>query len=104
MVKVTKKKPNNSDGFKKNDVINCLSKIEDPRDSAKVIHPLPTILFISICAIFCGAEGWEDIVLWAESQKKFLSKYVDISKGIPSYSTIRRIFSIINPKSWAEGY
>lgn len=84
----------------KNNIIDCLSKIEDSRDPAKTIHPLPTILFISICAIFCSAEGWEDIVLWAESHKRFLSKYVDISKGIPSYSTIRRVFAVINPKNW----
>lgn len=102
MVKVDNKESNNKSEFTNNNVIDCLSKVEDPRDPAKVIHPLPTILFISICAIFCGAEGWEDIVSWAESQKKFLSKYVDISKGIPSYSTIRRIFSVINPKNWGE--
>jgi len=94
MIKIAKNKS------LQNNVIDCLSKIADHRDQNKIIHPLPTILFTSICAIFCGAEGWEDIVLWAESNKKFLSKYVDTSNGTPSYSTIRRLFAVISPKNW----
>ena len=84
------------------EVIQLLEKFDDPRDPKKVSHPLPTILFMSICAIFCGAEGWEDIVLWAEAQQDWLEKHIDLSKGIPSYSTIRRTFMIISPASWGS--
>ena len=82
------------------EVIELLKQFNDPRDPKKVSHPLPTILFMSICAIFCGAEGWEDIVLWSETHKDWLEKHVDFSRGIPSYSTIRRIFLIISPACW----
>lgn len=81
-------------------ITELLSQINDPRDPKKCFHPLPTILFMSICAIFCGAEGWEDIVLWSEAHKDWLEKHVDLSRGIPSYSTIRRIFMIISPAYW----
>ena len=83
-------------------VIDRLNQFNDPRDSKKVTHPLSTVLFISICAIFCGANGWEEIVLWAEIHEEWLSKYVDMSHGIPSYSTIRRIFMIVNPACWGQ--
>lgn len=83
-------------------VLELLNEFDDPRDPKKVTHPLPTILFISICAIFCGAEGWEDIVLWAQQRKDWLSKYVNVSEGIPSYSTIRRIFMIVSPHYWGK--
>lgn len=84
------------------DVLELLNRFDDPRDSKKVKHPLPTILFISICAIFCGAEGWEDIVMWAQIHKDWLSKYVDVSEDIPSYSTIRRIFMMVSPHAWGK--
>lgn len=84
------------------DVIDLLNEFDDPRDPEKVVHPLSTILFISICAIFCGAEGWEDIVLWAELQQDWLKKHVDLSKGLPSYSTIRRAFILISPICWGK--
>ena len=83
-------------------VLELLDQFDDPRAQNKVKHPLSTILFISICAIFCGAEGWEDMVLWAQIHRKWLSKYVDLSKGIPSYSTIRRVFMLISPHCWGQ--
>ena len=84
------------------EVLGLLSTIEDYRDPKKVTYPLSTILFMSICAIFCGTESWEDIVVFSESRKDWLSKYVDISKGIPCYSTFRRVFSVISPDVWSK--
>lgn len=83
-------------------VIHLLNQFEDPRDPKKVRHPLATVLFISICAIFCGAEGWEDIVSWAETHQDWLSEHVDMSEGVPSYSTIRRLFMIISPGCFGQ--
>lgn len=83
-------------------ILETLESFADPRDPKKIRHPLSTILFISICAIFCGAEGWEDIVIWGETHNGWLSKYVDVSNGIPSYSTVRRIFMIVAPTCWSQ--
>lgn len=66
------------------EVIELLSTIEDYRNPERIIYTLSTLLFMSICAIFCGAESWEDIVVFSESRKEWLSKYVNINKGIPS--------------------
>lgn len=82
-------------------VIDLLSTIEDPRVANKIIYPLPTLLFISICAIFCGAESWDDIVVFAESRREWLSKYVDLTERVPCYSTFRRLFSTISPSVWS---
>ncbi len=83
-------------------VIERLNEFTDPREEGKVHHPLATVLFMSICAIFCGAEGWEDIVLWGKIHKKWLAQHVDISNGIPSYSTIRRVFMIVAPHCFGQ--
>lgn len=63
------------------EVIDLLSTIDDLRVANKILYPLPTLLFISICAIFCGAESWDDIVVFAESRRDWLCNYVDLSKG-----------------------
>ena len=83
------------------EVLALLSTIEDPRDQDKILYPLPTLLFIAICAIFSGAESWDDIVVFAESRKQWLSKYIDIEHKIPCYSTFRRLFSVISPTVWS---
>jgi predicted transposase YbfD/YdcC len=83
-------------------VIDLLNQFKDPRDPKKISHPLATLLFIFICAIFSGAEGWEDMVLWGEANIDWLSKYVDMSNGMPSYSTLRRMFQLILPACWGN--
>ncbi len=35
--------------------------LKDPRQSAKISYPLFDVLFLAVCAIIAGAEGWEDI-------------------------------------------
>ena len=83
-------------------MIALLSQLEDPRETGKVQHPLSTIFFMSICAIFCGAETWEEIVCWADKHQNWLSHYVDMSHGVPSYSTIRRMFMLVSPDYWEK--
>ena len=83
------------------EVLSLLSTIEDPRDQKKIIYPLSTLLFMSICAIFCGAESWDDIAMFSQSRRDWLSKHIDLSKGIPYYSTFRRVFSVISPTVWS---
>jgi len=62
------------------DVIELLNEFNDPLDPKKTLHPLSTILFISICAIFGGVEGWGDIVLWEELHKDWLKNMLILAK------------------------
>ena len=84
------------------EVLAFLSTVEDLREQEKIIYPLSSLLFMSICAIFCGAESWDDMVAFAESRTDWLSKYINMSPGIPCYSTFRRVFSVIDPSSWSS--
>ena len=61
------------------ELLSFLSTVADPRDAEKIVYPLPFLLFISICAIFCGAESWDDMVVFTESRKEWLSKYIDMT-------------------------
>ena len=35
--------------------------IHDPRQHAKIYYPFYDVLFLTVCAVIGGAEGWEDI-------------------------------------------
>ncbi|MGB3766498.1 MAG: transposase family protein, partial [Phormidesmis sp.] len=35
--------------------------LEDPRTAYLIEHRLLDIVALTICAVVCGAEGWEDI-------------------------------------------
>ncbi|EGU46203.1 hypothetical protein VII00023_00815, partial [Vibrio ichthyoenteri ATCC 700023] len=79
------------------DIEDFLEHFSDPRDENKVIYPLSSLLFMSFCAVGSGAETWADIITWAETNEDWIAKHVNMSEGVPSYSTIRRLFILIKP-------
>ena len=77
------------------------SGISDPRaDNAR--HLLNEIFFISLCAVICGADSWEDIELYGKSKRTWLKGFLRLPHGIPSDDTYRRVFSAINPDEFAS--
>lgn len=83
-------------------LVEVLHDVEDPRQQGKVKHSLVNILFISICAVFNSADTWEDIHMYAKFRRKWLSTYIDMSTGIPSSDTFRRVFGLICPTQISE--
>lgn len=76
-----------------------LSSLEDPRKAGLVDHLLLDIVLITIMAMICGAEAWDEVHDWADSKKRMLRKMLDLPNGIPSADTFRRVFVRIKP--WA---
>jgi hypothetical protein len=61
-------------------------------------HPLTTILFITVVCSLCGADDWELIVVQARAMTLWLEKFVDVSNGIPSVRTFKRVFEALSPQ------
>ena len=40
------------------DLVDQLSRIEDPRSTKNKLYPLEEILVLCICAVVSGADGW----------------------------------------------
>jgi len=80
-------------------VLTMISEISDPRMKGKVHHPLSTIIFVALCGILCGCDSWDDIRDYCAVKKDWLSRYVNLTNGIPSSDTFRRVFTLLNPDS-----
>ncbi len=78
--------------------------VSDPRSERNKKHRLETIMFIAICGVSCGAETWVDLQRFGKMKKEWLSKYVDLSYGIPSHDTFGRVFSLLDPKGFQESF
>lgn len=77
-------------------IIRILNEVEDPRQrSCNFRHSIVTIIFISLLGVLCGAKDWEEIVQAAQGMIDWISKYVDVSSGIPSSKTLKRVMSVI---------
>lgn len=80
------------------------AKIEDPRVQRTKKHLLLDIILLSICAVICGADGWDAIRQWGTEKEAWLRTFLTLKNGIPSADTIRRVFEMIDPKAFAGAF
>lgn len=78
-------------------ILDLIQKIPDPRMAGKVTHPLGTILFVGLCGVLSGCESWSDIEDYCETKFEWLCQYVDLTHGVPSEWTFRRVFTLLDP-------
>jgi predicted transposase YbfD/YdcC len=77
-------------------LLHYLSIIPDFRQSWKAQYQLSYILFLVVCAVIFGSEGWDKIEDFGHSKLDFLHQYGNFSGGIPSHDTLARVTALIN--------
>ena len=78
------------------DFIERFSILPDFRVDRIKKHNLIDILFIGVCTVICGGEGFTDMEDFATAKEEWLRKYLELPGGIPSHDTFRRVFSILD--------
>ena len=82
----------------------CL-RIEDPRrQSGNIRHRLVDILIITLLAVICYAETWEEIEEYAQLKHYWLKKILDLDYGVPSADTYRRVLSRVSADALEQVY
>ncbi len=77
-------------------LLKCFSELNDNRHW-NIKHQLNDIIIISVCAVICGADGWNEIEEYGKAKESFLSQFLTLANGIPSNDTFRRVFSRLDP-------
>jgi predicted transposase YbfD/YdcC len=73
--------------------------LPDPRIERKKLHQLHNIIFITIAAVICGTNDWEDIEEYGQLNYEWLKTALELPNGTPSHDTFNRVFSLINPQA-----
>lgn len=91
-------------------LLDHFSALEDPRQSWRVLYPLPEILLLVLCATLAGMEDFVEIRLWGEERLEFLRRFLPYERGIPSHDTLGDVINALDPElfkacflSWVEG-
>jgi len=79
--------------------LSIFDNIEDSRMKGKCKYSTMTIVGIVFLALLHELDSWTEIEMFAKHRKDIVSKYVDISSGIPSHDTLKRVFSLINSET-----
>ncbi len=57
--------------------------VEDPRrQHPTTFHALEAILLITILGTICGAQNWVEIEQWGQTQKTWLSEFLELPHGM----------------------
>lgn len=67
-------------------------------------HSLDSILFISLCAVICGAEGWNEIEDYGNAKIDWLKKFLHLPNDITSHDTFNRVISALDPKELKDSF
>ncbi len=91
-------------------LLDHLAALDDPRQAAKVLYPLPEIMLLLLCATLAGADDFVEIQLWGEQNLAFLRRLRPYEHGIPSHDTLGEVIRALDPElfkacftSWAAG-
>ncbi len=80
------------------DLRTNLLDISDERHSSYTIYSIVDVLIITILAVLADCDEWTQIVMFTKKNYNWLNQFTNLSEGIPSKDTFKRIISIINSK------
>ena len=81
-------------------LLSYFDDLKDPRMERTQKHPMESLVFISVAAVACGADTWNEIQEWGEAKADWLSTLVPLPNGIPSHDTFNRFYAALEPGSF----
>jgi len=84
--------------------LDHFGELPDPRMERLKLHSLMDILFISVCAVICGATSFVDMEDFGFAKLGWFRERLDLKNGIPSHDTFRRVFSLIEPEGFMRRF
>ena len=69
-------------------LIERFAALADPRQTAKVLYPLPEILLLLLSATLAGADDFVEIELRGEENLPFPRRLLPFTHGIPSHDGV----------------
>lgn len=83
-------------------LIAQFAALEDPRQSWKVLFPLPEVLLLVLCGTLAGAEDFVEIRRWGQMHQDFLRRLLPFKAGVPSHDTLNDVVNAIDGALFAE--
>lgn len=78
------------------DIQTHFGDLTDPR-RREPTYPLLGMVVMSLCAVICGADDFVAIAKWARTKQDWLSRFLDLSAGIPSHDRFNAVLGALRP-------
>lgn len=70
--------------------------LPDPRVDRTRWHRLDDILVITLCAVVCGADSFEEVERFGKARHDWLKGFLALPNGIPSHDTFNRVLAALD--------
>jgi len=81
--------------------VRYFADLPDPRVDRTKWHRLDDILVITLCAVICGADSFEEIERFGKARHDWLKRFLALPKGIPSHDTFNRVLAALDRQKFA---
>ena len=83
------------------DILTFSKSVPDCRDEKNRLYDASELVFISLAAVLCGSDTWNDVEEFCEYNFKYFKERLPNLRGVPSHDTLNRFFSVLDT-SWFE--
>jgi len=83
------------------DILTFSKSVPDCRDEKNRLYDASELVFISLAAVLCGSDTWNEVEEFCEYNFKYFKERLPNLRGVPSHDTLNRFFSVLDP-SWFE--
>jgi predicted transposase YbfD/YdcC len=87
-----------------NKLLTFARSLPEHRMERKKLHLAEDIVYITLAAVICGADTWEDISDFGKSKVDFLKRTLSLNNGIPSPDTFNRFFAGLSPTVFESNF
>lgn len=82
--------------------VRYFADLPDPRANRTRKHSLHDILGVTLCAVICGADSFDEIERFGQARVDWLRGFFPLPNGVPSHDTFNRVLSALDRKAFAE--
>jgi predicted transposase YbfD/YdcC len=76
--------------------------LQDPRIERCQRHSLGDILFLTVCAMLCGANDFVAMQKFGHAKRAWLEKFLTLPNGIPSHDTLGRVYAALDAEPFIQ--
>ncbi len=85
------------------DLRQYMAQVPDPRGCKGRRHPLSAILTAVICAVLCGADGYQPIAQWLHAQPVDFWHFLGFTRRPIQHGALRNLLMVLDPRTFEDG-
>ena len=82
--------------------LDLFQQLDDPRSSKNRRYRLDEVLFLCVCAVLSGAEGWSAIAQFGQAKLDWFRRFLPYENGIPNEDSIAWIIGRLDVKRFEQ--